>query len=148
MSPELKRRSTLGYSIYSLLGTFLELSILLVVVLWALPKLGIHIAPAGIVILVVLIIGFSYYTYHMGKKALTKKLILELESMIGCRGTVITPIDPVGFVRIGNELWKAVSNSRISSGNEVIITGIEGLKITVSLPLCNTEHSQVKNNNS
>ena len=122
----------MGYTIYAAIGTLLELAILLVVLLWGLPALGIHVPTGGVVILILLMLGFSYYTYYMGKRALSKKLILELESLIGCNGMVMTTIDPTGFVRIGNELWKAVSTNRLESGQDVIVTGVEGFKITVA----------------
>lgn len=132
MSPKLKTRSTLGYTIYAVIGTLVEQGILLAILFWALPKFGIRIPLLVAVIIVALMLGFSYFTYHMGKQALTRKLILELESMIGCYGTVTTTIDPVGFVRIGNELWKAVSASRLEAGQYIIVTGVQGLKITVA----------------
>lgn len=132
MPAKLKQRSTLGYTIYSAVGTLLELGIMLAAVIWGLPAVGIDIPVGGLIILILLMLGFSYYTYHMGKKALTRKLILELEAMIGSHGRVMKAVDPVGFVRIGNELWQAVSSSRLEAGEEVVVTGVEGLKITVA----------------
>jgi membrane protein implicated in regulation of membrane protease activity len=126
------KRSTWQYTIYSIIGTIVETGLLLAIMLWGLPILGVQIPPAGIAILLALVLSYSAYTYIMGRKALQKKLILELEAMIGQEGVVVTCLAPEGYVRIGNELWKAFCLEPVQIGNRVLVTGVQGLKITVA----------------
>ncbi len=126
------KRSTRPYTVYAIISTLLEVGILLSIVLWGLPFVGIEIPPAGLAVLLVLILAYSSYTYVMGVRALQRKLILELEAMIGREGTVISGLKPEGYVRIGNELWKAVCHDHVESGHTVIVTGVAGLKISVA----------------
>lgn len=126
------KRSTRLYTVYSVIGTILEVGILLGIVLWGLPIVGIQIPPLGIAILLALMLGYSVYTYVMGRRALQKKLILELEAIIGQEGIVISGLEPEGYVRVGNELWKAVCSDYVEIGHTVIVTGVAGLKISVA----------------
>jgi membrane-bound ClpP family serine protease len=55
-------------------------------------------------------------------------------SMIGKQGIAQERLDPNGYVRIGNELWKAeVTNnhSYIGKGESVTVLHMDGLKLTV-----------------
>lgn len=55
------------------------------------------------------------------------------EGMIGKNAIVRKALDPRGTVLVHGELWDATSESgRIESGEEVKVTGIEGLKLRVS----------------
>ncbi|MFP3080336.1 MAG: NfeD family protein [Acidilobus sp.] len=55
------------------------------------------------------------------------------ETLVGRRGRVVIAIRPPrsGVVRVGNELWSAVSNVEIGEGAEVLIVGREGLYVRV-----------------
>jgi membrane-bound ClpP family serine protease len=57
-----------------------------------------------------------------------------LEKMIGKTGTAVNDIDPLGYVRIGGEMWKAEilpGNRAVAKGEPVVVTGIDGLLLTV-----------------
>ncbi len=55
------------------------------------------------------------------------------EGMIGKTATARTALDPRGTVFVHGELWEATSESgKIEPGEEVKVTGIEGLKLRVS----------------
>ena len=51
--------------------------------------------------------------------------------MVGESGTAETDIDLVGSVFLHSEIWKAKSMERIEKGEEVEVTGIEGLVLVV-----------------
>jgi membrane-bound ClpP family serine protease len=53
--------------------------------------------------------------------------------MIGEVAIAKTPLDPTGTVLAEGELWTAASESgRVTRGEEVIITRVEGLKLWVA----------------
>lgn len=55
-------------------------------------------------------------------------------SMIGKTGFTRERLDPEGYVRIGNELWKAESmgSEPIEKGEEVVVQEIQGLTLKVT----------------
>jgi membrane-bound serine protease (ClpP class) len=53
------------------------------------------------------------------------------ETIIGKRGVVTTPVDPVGTVQVESELWTAVADEPIGPGEEVEVVGLEGLKARI-----------------
>jgi len=57
-----------------------------------------------------------------------------LEKMIGKTGIAVDDIDSAGYVRIGGEMWKAEilpGNRAVAKGEPVVVTGIDGLLLTV-----------------
>lgn len=59
-----------------------------------------------------------------------------LESMIGKQGTAVDDLDPYGYVRIGGEMWRGEllpGKAPVNKGDSVIVTGVDGLLITVEL---------------
>ena len=124
-------RTVFGYTIYAIIGTAVELAALLVVLLWVLPLFNIHIPWWILVILLVIELGFSAFTYIMGRRALSQKLSYGPEAIIGSEGVVATVLGPTGYVKIRGELWKASCQYRLEIGDEVVVTEIEGLKLIV-----------------
>ena len=54
------------------------------------------------------------------------------EAMIGMVAVAKTPLDPTGTVFVHGELWQAtVEEGKVEPGEEVIITKLDGLKLTV-----------------
>ena len=131
MSVKSKSDTVLNYTIYAIIGTLLEMIVVAVVVLWVFPLLNIHIPGWGLAMLVVILLAFDLFTYTMGRRALSKSLLFGPETMIGCAGVVVQTIDPSGFVKVRGELWKALSESRLELGQDVVITGINGMKLIV-----------------
>jgi membrane protein implicated in regulation of membrane protease activity len=57
-------------------------------------------------------------------------------SLIGKTGTVNTLLNPTGTVQLGSELWTAKlekGSSPASPGDQVEVTGIDRLEITVRI---------------
>ena len=55
------------------------------------------------------------------------------EAMVGMVARVRTPLDPRGTVFVHGELWEAtVEGGKVEPGEEVIVTGVEGLRLTVT----------------
>jgi membrane-bound ClpP family serine protease len=116
----------------AILSTLLEEIALAAIILWGLPRLGIHIPLAGLIALMAALAAYAVITYRLGSKALGKKPLVGLPDMVGSWGKVVTPLDPEGLVRIKGELWESTSaDRRINTGEEVIVVGQDGLKLTV-----------------
>ena len=121
-----------GRLILAIISTLIEEAALIVIVLWGLPQLGIRIPLPGLVALVIVWGAFSIFIYRMGSRALRKKPIAGLLTMIGSRGKAASPLVPEGFVRIKGELWEAKSLSgKIRTREEIMVVGQDGLKLIV-----------------
>lgn len=132
MQQKKQGQSVRGYTIYAIIGTIVEMSLLLIAVLWLLPLFNVILSPWMIWLLLAIVLGSSYFTYHMGRKALRKKAMYDLESMVGVTGTVLESFEHNGYVKIGNELWKANSPVPVITGEEVVVTGVNGFRIEVA----------------
>ena len=56
-------------------------------------------------------------------------------TMIGARGLVKERLDPVGYIQVAGELWKAEiieTERQIEKGEHVIVVRMEGLKLFVA----------------
>ncbi|MBI4304554.1 MAG: hypothetical protein HY665_09500 [Chloroflexi bacterium] len=118
--------------VFAIISTLLEEAAIAVIVLWGLPQAGVRLPLPVLIALMAAWLGFSAFTYHMGSRALRRKLLPGLPNMIGSEGKVACPMSPDGLVRIKGELWIAKSESgEIEPGAEVMVVGQEGLKLTV-----------------
>jgi len=115
--------------IYAIVSILLEEAAIVVIALWGLPQLDIEI-PLGVLITVmVLFLALSILLYQAGSRALRQKPV-PLSVMIGTKGKVVSPLAPVGLIKIKDELWQAESVSgKIDVGKEVMVTGQDGLKL-------------------
>ena len=121
-----------GRLIIAIFSTLLEEAALVAIVLWGLPQLGIRIPLPGLIVLMVAWVAFSVFIYRMGSRALRKKPVAGLLTMVGSRGKAASPLTPDGFVRIKGELWEAKSLSgKISTREEIMVVGQDGLKLIV-----------------
>ena len=57
--------------------------------------------------------------------------ITGTEALIGARARVIKDCDPVGSVRVKGQLWTATCAAGARSGEDVTITGVDRLRLTV-----------------
>ena len=118
--------------ILAIISTLLEETALVVIVLLGLPRLGIQIPLYGLIILMVLWLGYSVTIYQLGSRALRKKQLVGLPGMIGSKGKVVNTLAPEGLVRIRGELWVAESaGGEIKSGEQVVVVGQDSLKLMV-----------------
>ncbi len=104
-------------------------AIILLVLLFVLPRFGIEI-PLWFIITLVLI--FSVITYVL-YRALKKNPLLGFDNMIGKSGMTANQIARKGIVKIGGELWAAeVDGDNIEAGEKVTVIGQTGLKLKVT----------------
>ena len=118
------------YTVLHITTSLLEQAALVAVVLWLLPRVAINIPLWGLILMMIALGVYNYTTYRLGKKALVKKPIISPD--IGSRGRTTTPICPKGYVRVNGELWQASSSSTIGAGEEIAVTGMEGMTLLIS----------------
>ena len=127
-----KQRSPRWHTIYSIISTLIEEALIIVVVLWVLPLLGINIPGWGLVIIIVGFAIFSYVTYLIGHPTISYKPLKSEESIIGCIGVVESELNPEGYVKIEGELWKATAGGdTLMKGVNVTVVSIYGLTLKV-----------------
>ena len=86
-----------------------------------------------IIISIVLAIAFVIFIIHAIVKGQKRKLSAGVEEMVGKEAVVRTTLDPKGVVLAEGELWTAIAEgSTMESGEEVIITKVDGLKLWVT----------------
>ncbi len=121
-----------GRLILAIFSTLLEEVALVVIVLWGLPQLDIRIPLPGLIALMVAWGAFAVFIYQVGSRALRKKPLVGMLTMVGSRGKAASPLAPDGFVKIKGELWEAKSFSgKISTREDVMVVGQDGLKLIV-----------------
>ncbi len=121
-----------GRLILAIVSTVLEEAILVAIVLWGLPELGIHLSLGGLIAIMVILAANAVFFYQIGSRALRRKPVSGLGSVVGGKGKVVIPLDPDGVIRIGDELWEARATSeRVDAGDEVAVVEQDGLKLIV-----------------
>jgi len=119
------------FLVYAIATSLLEQAALLVVLLVVLPEFGI-VTPAWFVAAAVLVLA----AVSVGLTRLNLRAIAlrpACSPAVGVRGRVVRSLTPRGYVRVGNELWPAVSDGgSIGAGANVIVTRMEGFRLVVA----------------
>jgi membrane-bound serine protease (ClpP class) len=74
---------------------------------------------------------FFLFIVGKGLQAQGLKVTTGRGGLVGSRARAVERLAPDGRVRIGGELWSAVSETDVEAGSEVVITGVEGLTLHV-----------------
>ena len=116
----------------TILATLVEEIAIVLIVLLVLPRFGIHIPLPGFIGMMAGLVVYAVISYRLASRALRKKPVVGLTTMVGSRGKVVSPLVPAGVIKIGDELWEAKSAGRkINTGEEVIVVGQDRLKLVV-----------------
>ena len=84
-------------------------------------------------LVVVLIAGFVAFAAFKVAGSMRRQATTGREDLIGKKALVRQRLDPEGTVIYKGELWTAISNSgTIDAGEEVIISQVDGLTLTVT----------------
>ena len=118
--------------IWAILSTLLEEAAIVALVRIGLPEFGIEL-PLGVLIAVMVAWAtVAVIFYRMGSRALRRKPLVGLLTMVGGKGKVVSPLDPEGVIKISGELWRARSViQKIDVGEEVIVKDQDGTKLIV-----------------
>jgi len=129
----MKMKSARWHTIYSIISTLIEEAGIAALFLWLLPTFGIVIPLWGVILALVGFAIFSYFMYRIGHPTILYKEISSPDAIIGCTGVVVSTIGPEGYVRVCGELWRAkCSHAKLEKGEEIVVTAIDGLKLTVA----------------
>ena len=94
----------------------------------------VKISRSVIISTVVISSLFFLFIIGLGLKAQRAQPVTGIEGIKGESGEALETLDPLGFVRVHGEMWKAESLSgKIDKGKKVKIVGIENLKLFVEL---------------
>ena len=118
--------------VYAVVTTLLEEAAIVAIVLWGLPHLGVHVPLAVLIGVMVVWAANTIIFYRIGSRALRRRPVPGLGSMVGNRGRVVSPLAPDGVVKISDELWEArAANGQIDAGEDVTVMEQDGLKLIV-----------------
>jgi membrane-bound ClpP family serine protease len=99
---------------------------------WLLPKLGFAMPWWGTTLGAVVFAAWAAFCFRTGWQTLKIKPLGGLTDMIGTEGTATSRLDPVGYIKIDGELWKAqTEKDPIKAGARVVVTGQKELKLVV-----------------
>jgi len=60
-----------------------------------------------------------------------RKAVTGAQALVGRKAIVVTPLRPLGQVRVAGELWAARSESGADPGDEVVVREVDGLTLLV-----------------
>jgi len=127
-----KRRSGRWHTIYSLISTAIEELALAALLLWVMPAFGVQVPVWGVVAVLACFTVYACVMYRIGHPTVLYGDVTGPEAIVGSIGTVET-IQPEIFIKVQGELWKAsCPDGELKVGEEVTVTDIEGLSLTVS----------------
>jgi membrane-bound ClpP family serine protease len=107
-------------------------AIIVAVILWGLPRLGVRIPLYGLILICIAFATYGVVSFLIGSRTLRRKPLPGLTTMVGLEGQVVSKLAPEGFIRIGGELWNArVENGSIEVGADVLVVRQSGLKVVV-----------------
>ncbi len=120
-----------GRLIISIISSLLDEAIIVFLVLWLLPQIGIEIPIWGTILIVLGFAAFAFISYRIGTRTLTKKPF-PLLTMVGKEGITCTPLNPDGFIRVEGELWSArTEGANLDIGVIVLVTAQKKLVLKV-----------------
>ncbi len=118
--------------ILAIITSLLDELIILAIVLWGLPSIGIEISKPWLVIIIFLVAVWAVLSFRVGTRALQRKPLAGLPGMVGTRGRVVRALSPVGMVKIMGELWEGRAESGIiEAGTNICVIAQIGLKLVV-----------------
>lgn len=110
----------------------LDEAAVLVLVVLGLRFFGIQI-PLQITIPLAILVGILVFIIHVAViPSFHRQQVAGREGMVGARGSVVTPLTPIGTIALMGEYWKARSiDVGIEAGEDVEVVGLEGLTLKV-----------------
>ena len=132
----MKTKPPLWYTVQAIVGWMLEEAILVAAVLWLLPQFDVNLPLWVLGILMAALAIYSYIMYRVGRSTFLIRPKVAAETVIGNGGKVTKRLAPEGYVKVQGVLWKATCvESELEVGDEVVVVGIEGLRLIVTTKL-------------
>lgn len=118
--------------IVAIISTILEEIAIVVIWRWGLPQMDIYLSDFMLIMVMVGWLAYSIFTFWFVTRSLRRELVVGLPTMVGSKGKAVSPLTPVGQVRIKGETWGAESIDRnIDTGEPILVVGEDGLKLMV-----------------
>jgi membrane protein implicated in regulation of membrane protease activity len=128
----LKVKSARWHTIYSIISTVIQTAALAAALIWGLPFFGVVLSWWWILLILVVFVIYSYIMYRIGHPTVLYEPVNAPESIVGNEGVVESDLNPEGYVKVHGELWKAsCASGPLFRGDEVIVTSLNGMKLTV-----------------
>lgn len=92
-----------------------------------------YINPWLLALIIVIVVVFLYFVVLWVVHAHRRKIAAGREELIGRTAVVKIALNPKGMVFVEGERWTAVlDKGQVEPEEEVIITGVDGLKLMVT----------------
>ena len=92
-----------------------------------------YINPWLLALIIVIVVVFLYFVVLWVVRAHRRKIAAGREELVGRTAVVQIALNPKGMVFVEGERWTAViDKGRAEPEEEVIITGVDGLKLMVT----------------
>lgn len=118
--------------IVAIISTILEEIAIVVIWRWGLPQMDIYLSDFMLIMVMVGWLAYSIFTFWFVTRSLRRELVVGLPTMVGSKGKAVSPLTPVGQVRIKGETWGAESiDGNIDTGEPILVVGEDGLKLMV-----------------
>jgi membrane protein implicated in regulation of membrane protease activity len=62
-----------------------------------------------------------------------RRVVTGAEALVGAPAVVVEPCFPLGLARVQGELWRAECAEGAQPGTDVVVTGVDGLTLSVAL---------------
>ena len=86
-----------------------------------------------LIVLAVITIAFTIFVVNRAIRAHQQQVAAGKEDLVGKTAIVDTTLGPKGVVFIEGERWTATSDKgNVESGEEVVVTKVDGLKLQVT----------------
>jgi membrane protein implicated in regulation of membrane protease activity len=119
------------FLVYAIVLSVAEQAVLLFVLLWLLPHVGLEVPAWAVVLLAASLAAYSVVLTRLNYHALNQTPIQS--PAIGTHGRVVQTLNPRGYVKLGNELWSAEAvGCHVAQGKEVVVLRVAGLLLTVA----------------
>lgn len=118
--------------IIAIVSTTLYEVIIISILVWGLPRLGLFISWWGILVIALAFLAFAVFIYRVGSRVLRMSPLPGLTNMVGMEGRTFGRLNPTGYVKIAGELWEAsAENGFIGDGEDILVVRQRGLKLIV-----------------
>ena len=92
-----------------------------------------YINPWLLALIIIVVVVFLYFVVLWSVRAHRRKIAAGKEELIGKTAVVQVALNPKGVVFVEGERWSAViDKGRVEPEEEVVITGVDGLKLLVT----------------
>ena len=92
---------------------------------------ALRLSWGGIAVAMGTLVGFSLFAVSRGVKAQRLTPTTGREGLVGESGRALTELAPAGKIFVHGEYWDACCDGTVKSGELVVVTGVEGMILTV-----------------